>query len=113
MATKTVKPRLPAKQERFCREYIIDLNGAAAVRRAGYSPKGADVRAVLLLGNIKVITRLAELQKPILEKHGIDADYVIENLKATHEDCIGANDRTNRLRSLELLGNAVFYTNIC
>ena len=50
------------------------------------------------------MTRLAELQKPILDKHGIDADYVIENLKAAHEDCIKENDRTNRLRSLELLG---------
>ena len=39
-----------------------------------------------------------------MEKHGIDADYVIENLKATHDDCIEAKDRTNRLRSLELLG---------
>jgi len=32
---------LTLKQERFCREYLIDLNAVAAARRAGYSEKGA------------------------------------------------------------------------
>jgi phage terminase small subunit len=32
---------LTAKQERFCREYLKDLNASAAARRAGYSEHGA------------------------------------------------------------------------
>lgn len=33
--------KLTEKQKRFCDEYLIDLNGAAAARRAGYSDKTA------------------------------------------------------------------------
>ena len=32
---------LTAKQEAFCREYLIDLNGTQAAIRAGYSEKSA------------------------------------------------------------------------
>ena len=96
--------RLTGKQARFCREYIIDCNATQAAIRAGYSKKAAKEQGSRLLANVSIKGRIAELQAPILEKHGIDADYVIENLKATHDDCIEAKDRTNRLRSLELLG---------
>lgn len=34
--------KLTAKQERFCREYIIDLNATRAAIRAGYSEKTAN-----------------------------------------------------------------------
>lgn len=33
--------KLTAKEERFCREYIIDLNATQAAKRAGYSEKSA------------------------------------------------------------------------
>ncbi|MEA1921167.1 MAG: terminase small subunit [Pseudomonadota bacterium] len=33
--------RLTPKQQRFCEEYLIDLNASDATRRAGYSPKTA------------------------------------------------------------------------
>jgi phage terminase small subunit len=32
---------LTAKEELFCKEYLVDLNGAAAARRAGYAKKHA------------------------------------------------------------------------
>ena len=34
---------LTPKQERFCQEYLVDLNAAAAARRAGYSKQTAGV----------------------------------------------------------------------
>ena len=39
MAGKAAKsaPKLTAKQEIFCKEYLIDLNGTQAAIRAGYS----------------------------------------------------------------------------
>ena len=82
------KKKLTAKRERFCQEYIIDLNGAAAVRRAGYSQKGADVQAAQLLGNIRIITRLAELQKPICDKLELDAEFVLRGLKEVAVRCM-------------------------
>ena len=33
------------KQEKFCQEYMIDLNATQAAIRAGYSPKTANEQA--------------------------------------------------------------------
>ena len=35
--------QLNPKQERFCQEYAVDLNGAQAAIRAGYAPTHAKV----------------------------------------------------------------------
>ena len=42
--------KLTAKQQRFCDEYLIDLNATQAAIRAGYSPKTA---AVIAAENLK------------------------------------------------------------
>ena len=34
-----VSKPLNARQERFCHEYVKDLNATQAAKRAGYSPK--------------------------------------------------------------------------
>ena len=34
--------KITAKQDIFCREYLVDLNGTQAAIRAGYSKKGAN-----------------------------------------------------------------------
>ncbi len=36
---------LSPRRERFCQEYVKDLNGTQAAIRAGYSPKTATVKA--------------------------------------------------------------------
>ena len=41
MDDKQPKVELTAKQKRFCEEYLIDLNGAQAAIRAGYSETSA------------------------------------------------------------------------
>ena len=41
---------LTAKQDTFCREYLLDLNATAAARRAGYSARNADKIGSELLG---------------------------------------------------------------
>ena len=56
--TDTLTPR----QERFCREFLVDLNGTKASVRAGYSEKTAYSQASRLLKNAKVAARIAELQ---------------------------------------------------
>ena len=45
MANRPLTP----KQAAFVQEYLVDLNGAAAARRAGYKAKNADDLAVQLL----------------------------------------------------------------
>lgn len=42
------------KQDRFCEEYMIDLNATQAAIRAGYSPKTAREQAPRLLANVSI-----------------------------------------------------------
>lgn len=74
--------KLTEKQERFVREYIIDLNATAAYQRAGYVATGAAARAnaCRLLTNANVSERIAELQKESFERAAITADRVLEEL---------------------------------
>mgnify|MGYP000255158393 FL=1 len=76
---------LNPKQERFCEEYLIDLNATQAAIRAGYSPKGAEVQGSRLLSNVNISTRVKELKEKRSEKVGIDAEYVLSGLKQVAE----------------------------
>lgn len=49
------------RQERFCKEYIVDCNQTQAYIRAGYCPRGADRLASRLMRNDEVRARVAEL----------------------------------------------------
>lgn len=70
------------KQERFCREYIIDLNGTQAAIRAGYSGKTANEQAAALLAKISIQERVAELKAEVSQRLEITADMVVRELWA-------------------------------
>src|SRR3954466_15068162 len=67
---------------RFWEEYIIDLDGAAAAVRAGYSARRAKQTACELLKLEAVQLRIAELQAARSERKRIEADDVLEELWA-------------------------------
>jgi len=71
---------LTDKKERFCQEYIIDLNGKRAAERAEYSPKTAQEQSSRLLSNVKVQERIAELKKERSERTQITQDMVVKEL---------------------------------
>lgn len=66
--------------EKFCRAYIIDLNGKKAAIAAGYSAKSAESKASQLLRNVKVQARLAQLTKKQADKLEITAERVLAEL---------------------------------
>jgi phage terminase small subunit len=66
--------------ERFCREYVIDLNGTRAAIAAGYSEKGAGVRSAELLNRRSVQQRLDQLKSARASKLDVKAERVIEEL---------------------------------
>lgn len=68
------------RQEKFIREYLLDLNGKQAAIRAGYSPRSAEVQASRLLSNGKVAAAVAEEQQKRAERTRIDADWVLTTL---------------------------------
>lgn len=62
-------------QAKFCREYVIDLNGTQAAIRAGYSEKGASVQGSELLAISKVkaeVDRLIAARSKATELTAID-----------------------------------------
>ncbi|RKS87319.1 phage terminase small subunit [Orbus hercynius] len=72
--------KLTAKQELFCREYLIDLNATQAAIKAGYKKNSAEVTGSKLLRNAKVKNFIQELMGERNERNKIDADYVLKRL---------------------------------
>ena len=79
-------PLKAPKQEQFCLEYIVDLNGAGAAKRAGYSEKTAVNMASRLLTIVNIQKRIEYLKTQNVErvrnKSEIDfsADRVLEEM---------------------------------
>ena len=73
---------LTDKQQRFCDEYLIDLNATQAAIRAGYSEKTAYSQGQRLLKHVEVKTyieqRMAEKEKTLIA----DQDEVLQYLTA-------------------------------
>jgi len=76
--------KLSPKQARFCREYVVDLNGTAAACRAGYSSVSAKQQASRLLTKANVQAAIAELQAAVAERLDIDADHIVGELLENH-----------------------------
>lgn len=55
------------RQEKFCVEYLIDLNATQAAIRAGYSKRTAEALASRLLRNVNIRGRIKELQDKVFE----------------------------------------------
>lgn len=80
---------LTPKQQRFVEEYLVDLNAAAAYRRAGYTAKGnsAETNAARLLRNAQVQAELTRLRSAQQERTEVTADRVVRELA-----CLGFSD---------------------
>jgi len=70
--------RLTTKQEEFCRQYLVDLNGTQAAIRAGYSPKTARQIADENLSKPDIQTKIIELRKDRQARTEITGDIVLK-----------------------------------
>lgn len=100
--------KLPKKQEKFCQEYVIDLNGTQAAIRAGYSENSANEQASRMLANVNIKERIKELQLELQERNKLKADDVINELRKIGFMDIGQlYDENGYMRSVnELSDNA-------
>lgn len=75
---------LTLKQERFTKEYGIDLNASAAYTRAGYRARGnsAEAAASRLLRNVKVQKVIQEKEKELLSRCEITTENVLRETGA-------------------------------
>ena len=71
---------LTIKQKRFADEYLIDLNGAQAAIRAGYSENTAKEQASRLLTDVNLSNYIQNAIKTRSKELKVDADYVLRRL---------------------------------
>lgn len=72
--------KLTPKQERFINEYLIDLNGAQAAIRAGYSKKTAKVIAAENLTKPYIQQAIEKKQKKLRNKIEVTQERVLKEL---------------------------------
>lgn len=97
------------RHERFIDEYLIDFNGTAAARRAGYGEKYASSTACRLMKDPEIQKALKEKMAERAEKMQLRQDTVLQELKnvafADGSDASGAVVKmASKLKALELLG---------
>lgn len=113
--------KLTAKQQRFCDEYLIDLNATQAAIRAGYSEKTARIIAAenLTKPNIKayIQQRMDEKEKELIADQNEVLKYLTAVMRGDHTEQVpifigeGIQKITDidvsareRLKAAELLG---------
>ncbi len=100
---------MTGRQERFIREYLVDLCASAAARRAGYSHKSARSIGCRLLKREDIQREVAFAMELEKEDTALRREQVLEELKgvafAPASDASGAELKVaQKLRALELLG---------
>lgn len=99
---EALRASLSYRQRRFCEEFVIDYNGAAAARRAGYAKKNADIQANQLMNHVGTKAYIDYLDNNKQAKiMSIDPDYVIQKIVSV-VNRENAKD-SDKLRGLELL----------
>ena len=117
--------KMTAKQQRFCDEYLIDLNATQAAIRAGYSEKYANTNVTKLLQNTTIKEfiekRMAEKESDLIAGQDEVLKYLTSVMRGKSKsevvvvEGIGvgesearkiqkAPDEKERFRAAELLG---------
>lgn len=91
--------QLTDMQEKFCEEYLIDLNMTQAAVRAGYSPAAAAAQASKLVDKPQVRQRIQELKAARSQQTAIDAEWVLR-------ECVESY-HYNKERVIDRWGNEV------
>ena len=97
------------RQERFIREYVVDLCASKAARRAGYSVRSARSIGCRLLKKAEVQRKVQEAMEQETQDAALRREQVIAELKAVAfskaSDASGAELKVaQKLKALELLG---------
>jgi phage terminase small subunit len=94
--------KLTPKQDRFCREYVVNLNGTQAAIRAGYSKRTANRIAANLLSKVVICERVARLAAKANEKAEVTSEEILNGLAEIARN--GEEKTSDRIKSWELLG---------
>ncbi len=99
--------KLNDREELFCLEYLLDLNGAKAARRAGYSAPTAAQAAARMLSKVNIQERIADLMEERRGKAKVDAQWVVDQLadiaQTSMADLMSWSQDGMRLRDSDIL----------
>ena len=73
--------KLTSKQEKFCEEYMIDLNATEASIRAGYSKNTAAEIGCENLTKPHIQKRITKLKQKVSDRNEVTVDMVLGELK--------------------------------
>ena len=113
--------KMTAKQQRFCDEYLIDLNATQAAIRAGYSEKNARVVAAQNLAKLiiqeYISERMKDKESELIAGQDEVLRYLTSVMRGTSQSSVLARsydgaeeviekppDEKERLKAAELLG---------
>ena len=80
-----VTQKLTPKEQRFCEEYIVDLNATQAAIRAGYSRHSAHVIGWENIRKPEMMERIENAKAERSARVGVDAAWVLTRLVAEAE----------------------------
>jgi len=95
--------KLTPKQERFIKEYLIDLNATQAAIRAGYSKKTAESIGYENLRKPQIEQAIARYTKKHADKVGLSVDEVLEGIRYIYDNNKEEQPQT-AIRALDLAG---------
>lgn len=81
---------LSVREEAFCREYLVDMNGTRAAVRVGFPEPSASNTAYRLLKRDEILTRVQELARQRSVASRITAQSVLDNLQLVLDRCLQA-----------------------
>tara|TARA_R110000824_G_scaffold171502_1_gene349137 strand:+ start:583 stop:1083 length:501 start_codon:yes stop_codon:yes gene_type:complete len=105
-----VKRKLTMKEQKFCQEYLVDLNATQAARRAGYSLNNSRQVAAELLTKYPVYSKIQELFRKRSNKTELKAEEVIDDLRWVVKETKASGDTKaymSAVKALELLGKHI------
>ena len=101
---KTANLRFTARMEKFCHEYLIDLNATQAAIRAGYSAKTAAQQGERLLRKVDIAGQVTKAQAERSKRTEDSQDAVIADLLRLLDGAETAEQFAAAIRAAELRG---------
>ncbi len=98
---------LTLRQQRFVREYLIDLNATSAYERAGYRVANEQVAASCahkLLRNAEIREAVDRAQCGRLDRLELDADWVVIRFKQIYLRAMSERDFGAAIKALDNIG---------
>ena len=92
--------KLTAKQEKFCLEYLIDLNATQASIRAGYSTKTAQRMGSENLSKPLISDTIQAMMKETSDRTKITIDTVVERI---NDIAVNSEDENIQLKANDML----------